>query len=70
MVKGKEYQILDAIEDYFEENGFSPSIRELCDLVGLKSTSTVHGYLKILEDGGYIKRLEKSPRALRVVRNL
>lgn len=68
MLTEKEKEVLAAIIDYIEKNGFSPSVRELCVIVGLKSTSTVHAYLKKLEEKGYIERLEKSPRALRVVK--
>ena len=41
--------ILEYIRSQVMENGFPPSVREICDAVGLKSTSTVHGHLKRLE---------------------
>ena len=50
----KRTQILDFILKYSSENGFPPSIREICDAVGLKSPSTVHSHLKILKENGYL----------------
>lgn len=69
MSNNMEAKVLDAIEDYINQNGFSPSIREIGDKVGLKSSSTVHRYLKLLEDRGSIERLENCPRALKIIRN-
>lgn len=68
MLTTKESIVLEAIVNYIEINGFSPSIREMCELVGLKSTSTVHNHLTNLENKGYIERKENFPRALRVVK--
>lgn len=62
-----EQKVLDAIINYINENGFGPSIRELGNTVGLKSTSTIHYYVKRLEEKGYIIRKGNSPRALTVV---
>lgn len=50
----KRTQILDFILKYSSENGFPPSIREICDAVGLKSPSTVHSHIKILKENGYL----------------
>lgn len=68
MLTTKESIVLEAIVNYIEINGFSPSIREMCELVGLKSTSTVHNHLTNLENKGYIERKGNLPRALRVVK--
>lgn len=68
MLPDREKQILETIETYIKENGYGPSIREICDIVGLKSTSTVHTHLKKLELKGYIERKENFPRALRVIK--
>lgn len=56
--------ILDYIRSQVMENGFPPSVREICDAVGLKSTSTVHGHLKRLEKQGILKRDSMKPRAM------
>lgn len=58
--------ILDYIRSQVRENGFPPSVREICDAVGLKSTSTVHGHLKRLERQGILKRDSMKPRAMAV----
>lgn len=58
--------ILDFIREQVAENGFPPSVREICEAVGLKSTSTVHGHLKRLEKQGILKRDSMKPRAMAV----
>ena len=60
--------ILDFIREQIAENGFPPSVREICDAVGLKSTSTVHGHLKRLEKQGILKRDTMKPRAMAVMK--
>lgn len=67
MIK-REKEILQAIIDYIDQNEYVPSVREIYEIVGLKSTSTVHGHLTNLESKGYIERKENSPRALRVIK--
>ncbi|MGI6234111.1 MAG: transcriptional repressor LexA [Christensenellales bacterium] len=61
--------ILEYIRTQVEDNGFPPSVREICQAVGLKSTSTVHGHLKRLEKQGLLKRDSMKPRAMAVVEN-
>lgn len=70
MLNEKESKLFDAIVKYIDENGYSPSVRELSEIVGFKSTSTVHRYLSKLEEKGYIERKENCPRALKVVKSL
>lgn len=55
------------IENYIEENGFPPTVRELAELLGMKSTSTIQRYLEILEKEGYIERRTALPRAIKVI---
>ena len=62
----REQAILDCIKNKIRENGFPPTVREICNEVGLRSTSTVHGYLASLEDLGVIKRDPSSSRAIEV----
>ncbi|WP_132983720.1 hypothetical protein [Tissierella praeacuta] len=52
------------------QNGYVPSVREIGKIVGLKSTSTAHTYLKSLELKGFIEREENLPRALRVLKEI
>lgn len=60
-------RILRAIADHVLEFGWPPTVRELCDAVGLSSTSTVHAHLHRLVREGRIVRDPTKPRALRVV---
>lgn len=69
MLNERELEILNVIVDYIKQNGYAPSVREIGKIVGLKSTSTVHTYLKSLESKGFIERKENLPRALRVLKN-
>ena len=50
----KQQQILNFIEKQVSEKGYPPTVREICDAVGLNSPATVHGYLKRLEKNGHI----------------
>lgn len=52
---------------YIKENGFAPSVKEICIGTGLSSTSTVYNHLKMLEMLGKIKMKKNSPRAIRLV---
>ena len=60
----KQIEILNIIKKYVEENKMAPTVREICGISGLKSTSTVYGYLKRLEKQGYIKKKDNSPRSI------
>jgi len=62
----KQLQILEYMKKEVREKGYPPSVREICDAVGLKSTSTVHGHLERLERKGYIKRDPSKPRAIEI----
>ena len=64
----REKAILKCIEKGVNENGYPPSVREICKAVGLKSTATVHGYLERLEDNGYISRKDKMGRTLQLIK--
>ena len=63
----RQQAVLDGIVEYQKMHGFAPSIRELCEICNLSSTSTVAAHLKSLEDKGYIKRKEDAPRAIAVL---
>lgn len=63
----RQAAVLDFIKQVLDEKGYSPSVREICDGVGLKSTSTVHNHLKTLEDLGYIRRNESKQRSIEIV---
>lgn len=63
----KDYQILDFIYDQTEVKGFPPTVREICEAVGLNSTATVHTHLKKLENMGYIVKETSKNRSMRLV---
>lgn len=60
--------ILRFIQEQIEERGYPPSVREICDATGLKSTSTVHGHLKRMEKAGLLQRDSMKPRAMTLLK--
>lgn len=60
-------KILAFIKKEIQEKGYPPSVREICDAVGLKSTSTVHGHLTRLEKKGLLHRDTMKPRAIEIL---
>ncbi len=62
----RQQRILTALRDAIEQRGYPPSIREIGDLVGLASSSSVAHQLRVLEQKGFIKRDPNRPRALEV----
>lgn len=66
-VKDKQLEIYEFLKLYIENKGYPPSVREICSAVSLKSTSTVHSYLKKLENNGLIRRDPTKPRALEIL---
>ena len=60
----KQSEILKFINKFIAENGYSPSIREICAATGFKSTSSVHAHLKTLEHYGYVAKSSLKKRAL------
>ena len=63
----KQLEILEYLKKEILEKGYPPSVREICDAVGLKSTSTVHGHLNRLEKKGMIRRDPTKPRAIEIL---
>lgn len=63
----KDYEILEFIGRQLEEKGFPPSVREICEAVGLSSTATIHARLKKLEKHGKIIRDASKNRSIMVV---
>ncbi|TDT61532.1 transcriptional repressor LexA [Fonticella tunisiensis] len=66
-VSDKQQEILDFIKSEIFAKGYPPSVREICNAVGLKSTSTVHGHLERLEKKGLIRRDPTKPRAIELL---
>lgn len=63
----QQMAIFDFIKTEVKKKGYPPSVREICNAVGLKSTSTVHGHMTKLEEKGYIKRDSTKPRAIELL---
>lgn len=66
-ISDKQQQILDFMKDEILAKGYPPSVREICEAVHLKSTSSVHSHLETLEKYGYIRRDPTKPRAIEIV---
>ncbi len=62
----KEKAVFKYIRSTIRNYGYAPSVRDICAAVGIKSTSTVHGYIKRLEEKGYINRVDGKSRAMTV----
>ena len=60
----KQKEILEYIKDQILTRGFPPAVREICEAVNLKSTSSVHSHLETLEKNGYIRRDPTKPLSL------
>jgi len=67
--RDKKQEILNFLNKHVQENGYPPSVREICKAVGFKSTSTVHSYLSKLEKDGLICKDATKPRALKLVKS-
>lgn len=65
-ISSKQQEILEYIKDEILKKGYPPTVREICETVNLKSTSSVHSHLETLEKNGYIRRDPTKPRAIEV----
>ena len=63
----KDIEMYNIIMLYIAHNGYPPTVRELCQLSGLRSTSSVHNRLKKLENLGKIQKLTERPRTITVM---
>ena len=63
----KQAEILEYIKSQILQRGFPPAVREICEAVNLKSTSSVHSHLETLEKNGYIRRDPTKPRAIEIL---
>ncbi|MBR4608272.1 MAG: transcriptional repressor LexA [Lachnospiraceae bacterium] len=65
-ITNKQLEILNYIKDEILKRGYPPTVREICETVHLKSTSSVHSHLETLEKNGYIRRDPTKPRAIEI----
>lgn len=66
-ITAKQQEILEYIKNEILNRGFPPAVREICEAVHLKSTSSVHAHLESLEKNGYIRRDPTKPRAIEIL---
>ena len=66
-ISKKQQEILDYMKQEILNRGFPPSVREICDAVHLRSTSSVHAHLEALEKNGYIRKDATKPRAIEII---
>lgn len=66
-ISTKQSEILEYIKEQILSKGYPPAVREICNAVNLKSTSSVHSHLETLEKNGYIRRDPTKPRAIEIV---
>ena len=63
----KQTEILEYIKQEILKKGYPPTVRDICNAVNLKSTSSVHAHLETLEKNGYIRRDPTKPRAIEII---
>jgi len=66
-ISAKQREILEYIKSEILNKGYPPAVRDICEAVDLKSTSSVHAHLETLEKNGYIRRDPTKPRAIEIV---
>lgn len=66
-ISDKQKEILEYIKKEILTKGYPPAVREICEAVSLKSTSSVHSHLETLEKNGYIRRDPTKPRAIEII---
>ena len=66
-ITAKQQEILDYLKRQIINKGYPPAVREICEAVHLKSTSSVHSHLESLEKNGYIRRDPTKPRAIEIL---
>lgn len=66
-ISPKQREILEYLKSQIINRGYPPAVREICEAVKLKSTSSVHSHLETLEKNGYIRRDPSKPRAIEII---
>ena len=66
-ITDKQKEILEYIKEMILKKGYPPAVREICEAVHLKSTSSVHSHLEHLEKNGYIRRDPTKPRTIEIL---
>ena len=66
-ISDKQREILEFMKQEILNKGYPPTVRDICEAVKLKSTSSVHSHLETLEKNGYIRRDPTKPRAIEII---
>ncbi len=66
-ISAKQQEILEYVKEAILKKGFPPTVREICEAVHLKSTSSVHSHLETLEERGYIRRDPAKNRSIEIL---
>lgn len=66
-ITDKQREILEYMKEQILSKGYPPTVRDICEAVHLKSTSSVHSHLETLEKNGYIRRDPTKPRAIEII---
>ena len=66
-ISDKQKEILEFIKNEILNKGYPPTVRDICEAVHLKSTTSVHSHLETLEKNGYIRRDPTKPRAIEII---
>ena len=66
-ITDKQKEILEYLKEMILKKGYPPAVREICEAVHLKSTSSVHSHLESLEKNGYIRRDPTKPRTIEIL---
>lgn len=69
-ITNKQLEILEYIKNTILSEGYPPALREICEAVHLRSTSSVHAHLSVLEEKGYIRRDPAKPRTIEILDDL
>ncbi len=62
-------KVMDYIRKFSEENGYTPSVREICQQCGIKSPATVHSYIAKLQDRGFLSKTDNKKRSVSIGRS-
>lgn len=63
----RQAQVYESIIFYQNKKGYAPTVRELCTMIGVSSTSTIVLHLKKIEEMGFIKHQQNFPRAISIL---
>ncbi len=66
-ISDKQKEILEYMKQEILNKGYPPTVRDICEAVHLKSTSSVHSHLETLEKNGYIRKDPTKPRAIEII---